>query len=58
LRRKGFVVVRQSGSHLALQSADGQRRTVVPRHAEIKRSTLLKLLAEAGVTKDELLELL
>jgi predicted RNA binding protein YcfA (HicA-like mRNA interferase family) len=58
LGRKGFVVVRQSGSHISVQSADGKYRTVVPRHSEIKRSTLMKLIAEAGLTEEEFIELL
>lgn len=58
LSRKGFVVVRQSGSYISVQSADDKYRTVVPRHAEIKRSTLMKLLAEAGLTNEEFIELL
>jgi len=32
--------------------------TVVPRHMEIKRSTLMKIIAEADLTKEEFLELL
>lgn len=32
--------------------------TVVPRHKEIKRGTLLKIITEAGLTKEEFLELL
>lgn len=58
LGKKGFVVVRQSGSHISVQSVDGQHRTVIPRHTDIKRSTLMKLLAEAGLTKEEFIELL
>jgi len=30
----------------------------VPRHKEIKRGTLLAIIAEAGLTKDEFLDLL
>ncbi len=37
---------------------DQGHSTVVPRHKEIRRSTLLKIIAEAGLTKEEFLELL
>lgn len=58
LHKKGFIVVRQSGSHISVQSADGRYKTVIPRHTEIKRSTLMKLISEAGLTKEEFIELL
>ncbi len=57
LGKKGFKPTRQKGSHIYLEDASG-RYTVVPRHAEIKRSTLLKILAETGLTKEEFLKLL
>jgi len=37
---------------------DEGHSTVVPRHKEVKRSTLMKIIAEAGLTKEEFLELL
>lgn len=52
LGKKGFRIVRQSGSHLALASLDGKRRVVVPRHDEIKPGTLLSIIGQAGFTKD------
>ena len=53
LARKGFKPVRQRGSHVALSSADGKRRVIVPRHDEIKPGTLLNIIEQAGLTKDE-----
>lgn len=57
LSKKGFRPTRQRGSHIFMEDNKGHS-TVVPRHAEIKRSTLLKIIAEAGLTKEEFLELL
>ena len=58
LRKKGFVPIRQSGSHIALSSADGKRRVIVPRYDEIKPGTLLNIIEQAGLTRDEFVELL
>jgi predicted RNA binding protein YcfA (HicA-like mRNA interferase family) len=57
LQKKGFRSTRQKGSHIYLEDASG-RYTVVPRHAEIKRSILLKILSEISLTKEEFLKLL
>jgi len=58
LRKKGFLPVRQSGSHIALSSADGRRKVIVPRHNEIKPGTLLSIIEQAGLTKDAFVDLL
>jgi predicted RNA binding protein YcfA (HicA-like mRNA interferase family) len=58
LRKKGFVVIRQRGSHVALSSADGRRRVIVPRQDEIKPGTLLSIIEQAGLTKDAFVDLL
>ncbi|MCS7368000.1 MAG: type II toxin-antitoxin system HicA family toxin [archaeon YNP-WB-062] len=54
LTKKGFVVSRQKGSHVVLKSQDG-RRVTVPLHEELDRGTLLEILAEAGISKEEFL---
>lgn len=54
LVRLGFVVVRQKGSHVFLQK--GKASTTVPLHDPVKKSTLKKILQQAGVSLDELLE--
>jgi predicted RNA binding protein YcfA (HicA-like mRNA interferase family) len=58
LSKKGFAVVRQSGSHIALASSDGKRRVIVPRNDEIKPGTLLSIIEQAGMTRDGFIELL
>jgi predicted RNA binding protein YcfA (HicA-like mRNA interferase family) len=49
--------VRQSGSHIVVESADGKSLTV-PRHNEIRRGTLIAIIEEAGLNKEEFLKLL
>ncbi len=58
LQKRGFVVIRQKGSHIALSSADGKRRVIVPRQDEIKPGTLLSIIEQAGLTKDTFIDLL
>jgi predicted RNA binding protein YcfA (HicA-like mRNA interferase family) len=60
LRRDGWLVVRQRGSHIRLQksTADGTLKLVVPAHRPIKRSTLAHILKQARLTTERLLNLL
>jgi predicted RNA binding protein YcfA (HicA-like mRNA interferase family) len=55
LRRAGFQVARQKGSHLILVKND--IGVPVPKHEEIKRGLLLEIIAESGLTKEEFLQL-
>jgi predicted RNA binding protein YcfA (HicA-like mRNA interferase family) len=57
LSKAGFQPVRESGSHIVVESADGKSLTV-PRHDEIRRGTLVAIIEEAGLTKEEFLRLL
>ena len=54
LRRLGFAVSRQRGSHVSYRHADG-RGTTVPNHAsrDIGRSLIREILREAEVSEDE-----
>ena len=60
LRRAGFVVLRQKGSHVSMEkrSVDGYWRTVVPLHREIRPGTLSDIRNQTGLSKAELAELL
>lgn len=58
LQKKGFLPIRQSGSHIALSSADGRRRVIVPKQKEIKPGTLLSIIEQAGMTKESFVALL
>jgi predicted RNA binding protein YcfA (HicA-like mRNA interferase family) len=61
LEKSGFTVVRTSGSHMRLvHSTDPSRQTTVPVHKgkDIPRGTLRDIIAQAGMTVDEFLDLL
>ncbi len=60
LRRDGWVVVRQRGSHIRLQktTATETLKLTVPAHRPIKRSTLSHILKQAQLTVDQLQRLL
>jgi predicted RNA binding protein YcfA (HicA-like mRNA interferase family) len=59
LKKVGFVVERQRGSHVFLKHDDG-RATVVPIHSgeTIGSGLLSKILRDVEITKDELLKIL
>ncbi len=60
LKKAGFVEVRQKGSHVSLQKITPEMtyKTVVPLHQELAKGTLLDILHQAGLSRDELIKLL
>ena len=56
LRRDGWLVVRQRGSHIRLQKRTGEEtlKIIVPAHRPIKRSTLSHILKQARLDLDRL----
>ncbi len=56
LRNAGFQVVRQKGSHISLQKEN--YKTVVPLHDELARGTLLGILKQCGLSKEDLQKLI
>lgn len=60
LERAGFERVGQKGSHVRLKAhRQGQPRiVVVPLHPEIAKGTLLSIMRQAGMTREEFLSLL
>ncbi len=57
LNRIGFVPTRQKGSHVFMRHPDG-RCTVVPLHKEVNKSTVMDILSQTRLTKEDLLKLL
>jgi predicted RNA binding protein YcfA (HicA-like mRNA interferase family) len=55
LRRDGWVVVRQKGSHVRLQKHTPTEtfKLTVPTHRPIKRSTLSHILKQAKLTPED-----
>jgi len=60
LSHVGFQPVRQRGSHVILvkETTEGKRSTVVPLHKEVDRGTVLEIIRQAGLKRDEFLKLL
>jgi len=57
LAKIGFELSRQKGSHMMLRREDPATLVVVPAHKIVKAGTLRKIIAQAGLTVDEFLEL-
>jgi predicted RNA binding protein YcfA (HicA-like mRNA interferase family) len=58
LRRGGWVIDRQKGSHVVLTRPDGTKPVIVPDHTgDVRRGTLQGILDQAGLTADEFLGL-
>ena len=55
LQKEGFIVVRQRGSHVSLHKKIDNKTmlVVVPMKREIKKGTLLSIISQAGMTRDE-----
>lgn len=56
LFKAGFHKVRQKGSHVSLEK--GEFKTVVPLHEELARGTLLGILKQCGLSREDLIKLL
>lgn len=54
LRRLGFYVDHQRGSHIFLYSIERKRSVIVPNHKELKKGTLHNILKKTELTIDEL----
>ncbi len=59
LSKVGFAIARQKGSHVILtkQTEAGKKAVVVPNHKEVDKGTLLEIIRQAGLTKEEFLDL-
>ena len=55
LRKFGFVVVRQTGSHIHLWHDERRVLVTVPNHRELAKGTLIGILKQAKLTRDEFL---
>ena len=55
LKKARFRVVRQRGSHVSLQK--GRCKTVVSLHEELAKGTLMGILKQCALSKEDLIEL-
>jgi predicted RNA binding protein YcfA (HicA-like mRNA interferase family) len=53
LEGRGFVQVRQRGSHIVMQRRSGESTVTVPvpDHAEVKIGTLMSIIRQSGVSR-------
>ncbi len=61
LRRIGFAAIRQTGSHIRVETKEGgQHHVTIPNHNPIKIGTLSGILADVAahlqISRDELIE--
>ncbi len=55
LEKKGFVLDRIKGSHSIYYHPEMRRRVVVPLHKkDLPKGTLFEILKQAGISKEEL----
>ncbi|MEK6979197.1 MAG: type II toxin-antitoxin system HicA family toxin [Candidatus Micrarchaeota archaeon] len=54
LSKIGYLPDHQTGSHIILrQEKEPHRRLTVPNHREISKGTLLAIIKQAGLTREE-----
>ena len=59
LKRAGFEIDHQTGSHVVLRRASDDDRVVVPWHnRDLGRGLTAQIIKSAGLTRDEFIELL
>ena len=59
LKKRGFILDRVKGSHHIFIHPETRKRVVVPFHKkDLPRGTLLEVLRQAGLSREELRELL
>jgi predicted RNA binding protein YcfA (HicA-like mRNA interferase family) len=60
LEKADFRVVRQKGSHISLSKRSDTKTylVVVPNKPEVKRGTLLNILKQTGMSRDDFFRLL
>lgn len=55
----GFRLARQSGSHMILvKESEGKITVVVPKHKELAKGTLLSIISQSRLSREEFLRLL
>jgi predicted RNA binding protein YcfA (HicA-like mRNA interferase family) len=60
LAKVGFEPKRRKGSHVILvkETREGKKAVVIPDHKEIDKGTLVEIIRQAGLKRDEFLLLL
>ena len=59
LAKLGYIVDHQTGSHIILRHKDQpHRRLTVPNHNELAKGTLRAIIRQAGLAREEFLNLI
>jgi predicted RNA binding protein YcfA (HicA-like mRNA interferase family) len=58
LRRLGFIIDHQRGSHIFLHNLDKNQTVIMPNHKEIKKGSLHNILKSTDLSIDKLKELI
>ena len=58
LRRSGYIVDHQRGSHLFMHNLEKNSSLVIPLHKELKKGTLHGILKKTGLSMEDLKELI
>jgi predicted RNA binding protein YcfA (HicA-like mRNA interferase family) len=58
LKKVGFHIQRQKGSHLSLVRDEPFRLVIIPDHKELDRGTLRAIIRQAGLSVEEFVNLL
>ena len=57
--KQGYIIDRQKGSHVILYHPVSQGRLTIPMHAkDVPNGTLLAIIKQSGLTKEEFLEVM
>ena len=59
LKKIGYLIDHQTGSHIILRNENPpHRRLTVPNHQEVAKGTLRTIIRQAGLTVEELINLI
>jgi len=60
LKKIGYEPTRQKGSHIILvkETSGSKRALIVPDHKEVDLGTLVEIIRQAGLKRDEFMKLL
>jgi len=59
LKKAGFKPIRQKGSHIILvKESESKKALVVPNHHEIDTGTLIEIIRQAGMKREDFEKLL
>jgi predicted RNA binding protein YcfA (HicA-like mRNA interferase family) len=57
LERVGFIIRRQTGSHVVLRHSDGRQTYVAMHSRDVPTGTFKKILKQSGITEEEFKQL-